>query len=169
MKEMKEDAGIEAPRITPYSARKRLIQKLSDDGVPANQIVQISGHKNVNSLNNYSKLNNAQCKNISNILSDRPSTSYQSVAPCNSALDTNTPPTTFNGKSEGAASRGFFINSHFHGNVTFNFHSSTTSTQKLSQQVINPSTESEVCSADSSPLHPKKYQRIRMISDSDSD
>lgn len=113
-------------------------------------------------------MNNAQCKNISNILSDRPSTSTQSIAP----HQTHTPPTTFNGKSEGAASRGFFINSHFHGNVTFNFHSSTMSTQKLSQQVINPSpnpgNESE-SSADNSPLQTKNYKRIRMISDSDSD
>jgi hypothetical protein len=34
-----------------------MIQKLSDEGVPVNQIMQISGHKNINSINNYSKLN----------------------------------------------------------------------------------------------------------------
>lgn len=27
------------------SVRKRMVQKLNDEGVPANQIVQISGHK----------------------------------------------------------------------------------------------------------------------------
>jgi hypothetical protein len=49
---------------------KRMVQKLNYEGVPANQIVQISGHKNINSINNYSKLNNQQSMAISDILSD---------------------------------------------------------------------------------------------------
>ena len=71
-----------------FSARKRLIQKLNDEGVPPNQIIQISGHKNVNSLNNYSKINNEQSRRISNILANKPSTSNSLV----------TPPTRFTGK-----------------------------------------------------------------------
>ena len=51
------------------SARKRLMQKLNDQGVPPNQLVQISGHKNLNSLNNYSKLNQHQAMAVSDILS----------------------------------------------------------------------------------------------------
>ncbi len=46
-----------------------MVQKLNDAGVPANQIIQISGHKNVNSLNNYSSLNKAQQQHISKALS----------------------------------------------------------------------------------------------------
>ncbi|XP_060597803.1 uncharacterized protein LOC132751629 [Ruditapes philippinarum] len=82
MNEMKAESGIENPRITPYSSRKRMIQKLSDEGVPANQIMQISGHKNINSINNYSKLNPNQNRQISDILSNKPSStvsSYQST------------------------------------------------------------------------------------------
>ncbi|XP_050413494.1 uncharacterized protein LOC126827957 [Patella vulgata] len=58
LKNMKEEAGLTGTdkRITPYSARKHLVQKLNDGGVAPNQIIQISGHKNVNSLNNYSCL-----------------------------------------------------------------------------------------------------------------
>ena len=52
------------------SVRKHLIQKLTDEGLPPNQIVQISGHKNINSLNNYSHLKAEQTKNISSILSN---------------------------------------------------------------------------------------------------
>ncbi|XP_053400673.1 uncharacterized protein LOC123555967 [Mercenaria mercenaria] len=71
MRDMKAEAGIENPRITPYSSRKHLVQTLNDAGVPANQIMQISGHKNVNSINNYSKINNDQSRNISKILSNQ--------------------------------------------------------------------------------------------------
>ena len=46
-----------------------MIQKLNDEGVPPTHIMQISGHKNVQSLNNYSTLSERQQKNISNILS----------------------------------------------------------------------------------------------------
>ena len=55
-----------------FSVRKHLVQKLTDEGLPPNQIIQISGHKNVNSLNNYSHLKAEQTKNISSILSNRP-------------------------------------------------------------------------------------------------
>lgn len=34
-----------------------MLQTLSDFGVPPNQVVQITGHKNAKSLNNYSKMN----------------------------------------------------------------------------------------------------------------
>ena len=53
-----------------YNVRKHLIQKRTDEGLPPNQIVQISGHKNINSLNNYSHLKAEQTKNISSILSN---------------------------------------------------------------------------------------------------
>ena len=52
--------------------RKHLVRKLTDEGLPPNQIIQISGHKNVNSLNNYSLLKAEQTKTISSILSNRP-------------------------------------------------------------------------------------------------
>ena len=41
-------------------ARKRQVQKLNDQVVRTNQIVLIFGHKNMNSLNNYSNLNQNQ-------------------------------------------------------------------------------------------------------------
>lgn len=47
-----------------------MVQKLSDAGVPPNQIIQISGHKTVNSLNNYSAINRNQQKQISRTLSN---------------------------------------------------------------------------------------------------
>ena len=67
MKEMTETAGICVK--TNHSGGETLIQKLQDNDVPPNQIVQITGHKNLLSVNNYSSLRERQIKNISKILS----------------------------------------------------------------------------------------------------
>lgn len=45
------------------------MQKLNDSNVPPSHIMQISGHKNVHSINNYSHINNTQHRKISSILS----------------------------------------------------------------------------------------------------
>ncbi|KAH3736956.1 hypothetical protein DPMN_043532 [Dreissena polymorpha] len=65
--------------------------------------------------------------------------------------------------------RGFFVNSNFHGNVTFNFHSSE---MGLSQKnVFNQQVKSPTPTPAVSPDFPDqpRYKRIRMIPDSDSD
>ena len=54
MKTMAKKAGLNADDLTNHSTRKRMIQKLNDHEVPPTHIMQISGHKNVQSLNNYS-------------------------------------------------------------------------------------------------------------------
>ena len=46
-----------------------MIQKLNDNQVPPTHIMQISGHKNVQSINNYSSLNSRQLQTISTIIS----------------------------------------------------------------------------------------------------
>ena len=55
MKNMTQAAGI--PVKTNHSGSKTLVQKLQDSGVPPNQIIhdQITGHKNLQSLNNHEK------------------------------------------------------------------------------------------------------------------
>ncbi len=69
MSRMVTSAGITTDKhLTNHSARKYLIQKLNDNEVPANHIMQISGHKNIASINNYSHLNQHQHQNISRIL-----------------------------------------------------------------------------------------------------
>jgi len=69
MKTMAEKAGLNAENLTNHSARKRMIRKLNDHEVPRTHIMQISGHKNVQSLNNYSLLSEKQQRDISNIMS----------------------------------------------------------------------------------------------------
>ena len=66
-------AGIgKDKRITNHSARKTLVQKLQDHDISPTQIVQITGHKNLNSVNNYSSLREQQQQDISSILSSVP-------------------------------------------------------------------------------------------------
>ena len=69
MKRMIQGAEINPnKKLSNHSARKFLIQKLNDHNVPPTQIMQISGHKNLGSINNYSHINQNQHKEISNIL-----------------------------------------------------------------------------------------------------
>ena len=68
-KTMAEKAGLNAKNLTNHSAWKRMIRKLNDHEVPPTHIMQISGHKNVQSLNNYSSLSEKQQRDISNIMS----------------------------------------------------------------------------------------------------
>ena len=66
MKDMTQAARISVK--TNHSGRKTLVQKLHDSGVPPNQIIQITGHKNLQSVNNYSFLWEKQMESISLIL-----------------------------------------------------------------------------------------------------
>ena len=50
-------------------------EELVDNDVPPNEIIQIIGHKNVNSLNNYSTLSDKKQQQISAVLSNTASTS----------------------------------------------------------------------------------------------
>ncbi|CAH3121017.1 unnamed protein product [Porites lobata] len=43
-------------KLVKHSTRKHLVQKLLDNNIPPNEIVEITGHKNVNSLNNNSAI-----------------------------------------------------------------------------------------------------------------
>ena len=54
---------------TNHSGRKTLVQKLQDNNVPPNQIVQVTGHNNLQSVNYYSLLRERQMENISKIMS----------------------------------------------------------------------------------------------------
>lgn len=72
MKRMSVNAGLPTDKkLSNHSARKHLVQKLSDNNVPPTEIMQITGHKNVQSVNNYSSLNENKHKQISNILSNQ--------------------------------------------------------------------------------------------------
>ena len=75
MKTMVNNAELpKKDNLTNHSARKTMLQKLNDNGIPPNQIMQISGHKNIQSINNYSSLNSSQLQQISTIISSETQT-----------------------------------------------------------------------------------------------
>ena len=50
--------GIDTSRkLTNHSVRKHLLQECVDMNLPPTETVQVSGHKNLQSVNNYSKMN----------------------------------------------------------------------------------------------------------------
>lgn len=82
MPKMSEKAGIR--RLTNHSARKHLVQKLSNAGVHPNQIMQVTGHRNVNSINNYSALSLQQQRDISAIIAN-PESAPPTIQPSETA------------------------------------------------------------------------------------
>ena len=57
MKRMSINAGLPPnKKLSNHSARKHLVKKLSDNNIPPTEIMHITGHKNVQSVNSYSSL-----------------------------------------------------------------------------------------------------------------
>jgi len=53
---MVQKAGIETDRLRNHSGRKTMIQTLSENDIPPMQIAQLSGHRNLKSIENSGKL-----------------------------------------------------------------------------------------------------------------
>ena len=68
MKTLSEVAELPG-RKTNHSARKTTVQKLCNSGIPSSTVLQVSGHRNVHSLNNYKKPSIEQQQSISHLLS----------------------------------------------------------------------------------------------------
>ena len=57
LKTMAIEAGFDKTKnISNHSARKHLVQKLRDSNIAPTEIMQITGHKNVQSIINYSEI-----------------------------------------------------------------------------------------------------------------
>ena len=159
MKECAAAAGIgENKRITNHSGRKTLTQTLLNHDVPPTQIIQVTGHKNLQSVNNYGAMGERQQENVSSILSATSTTSAAqplvprqvgefSTASSSTATCMNTTSGTPNQLSS------LFLGNHITGG-TFNVHVSTTSSLASSTLIAE------------SPKR-KKYRRLRVL-DSDS-
>ena len=126
MKTMAEKAGFdEKRRLTNHSARKTMERKLIDNNIPPTHIMQLSGHRNVQSVNNYSTVLNAQQKNMSLILSENTtSTSIEKkpVSSSRSGVATECCESSFM-KSSSLPAAGPFSGAVFHGrqfNITIN-------------------------------------------------
>ncbi|KAH3884644.1 hypothetical protein DPMN_008628 [Dreissena polymorpha] len=72
LKAMAKDAGfLKHKRITNHSVRKFLVQKLRNANIPLTEPMAITGHKNVQSITNYSNISVEQQQKCSFLLSPR--------------------------------------------------------------------------------------------------
>jgi len=64
MNSMAQKAGINNERLQNHSGRKTMIQTLSENDIPLTHIAQLSGHKNLKSVENYAAncQQNSRCK-----------------------------------------------------------------------------------------------------------
>ena len=69
MKTMVQKAGIENDRLQNHSGRKTMIQTLSENAIPHTQIAQLSGHRNLKSIENYSTVSTKRQMLMSKVLS----------------------------------------------------------------------------------------------------
>ena len=144
MSRMSKNAGISTEKnLSNHSARKYLVQKLSDHNVPPNQIMQISGHKNVSSINSYSHLNEQQHSNISSILHSSSNARSVEMVPNNNAAVSSV---------RSASS----TNMQVHGGFSSIFAS----------EIHGGSFEIHVHQEKNSPQIPQARKRIRLIAES---
>ena len=159
-----------------------MVQKLNDAGVPPNQIIQVTGHKNVNSLNNYSSVNEVQQRDISRALNNvKPANEslqlpvpYRAPAPpvpsgsetCSVPQNSNSYPSLQRQPQPVTRSdmlAGFFsknqINGAIHVHLNTQSNTSCVKNQQFTQSIHSPPT---------SPTPVRRFKRIRYI-DSDSD
>ena len=126
MKTMAEKAGLDNSHLKNHSARKRMIQTLNDKDIPPSHIMQLSGHKNVQSINNYSHVSQEQQKSMSRILSG--STSMVQS-------ETHSLVETTKQQSSTPTAAGLFRGAVFYGgSFTININSSSSSTEGHKQQ-----------------------------------
>jgi hypothetical protein len=82
-KKMTIQGGLSSVNKSNHSGRKTAIQTLLHADVSPTDVIQLSGHKNVQSLNSYSHLSTNQQQNVSKIISEKicvPSTNNLSNA-----------------------------------------------------------------------------------------
>lgn len=140
MKTMAEKAGLANFHLTNHSVRKRMIQTLNDKDIRPSHIMQLSGHKNVQSINNYSHFSQEQQKSMSRILSG--STSMVQT-------ETHSLVETTKQESPTLTAAGLFKGVLFYGgNFTINIELASSSTETHKQQT---------------------YKRIKRIFDSSDD
>ena len=136
MKTMAGKAGCER-RLTNHSAQKQMMQKPWTITMFLQHIMQLSGHRNLQRVKNYSTLSKEQQKNMSLILSDN-------SAPPNAAHTAKTSQTVATAESSFTNSSvipasGAFSGAVFHGghfNITLNTLNKSPNTSKYSVSTV---------------------------------
>ena len=81
----KSKTAATGKKITNHSSRKTCVQKLKKAGVPRDKIIDVTGHRNILSLNSYEGDDENQARELSNIISGCKQTSDIQQQPANSS------------------------------------------------------------------------------------
>ena len=153
MTTMAQKAGINNERLRNHSGRKTMIQTLSDNDIPPTHIAQLSGHKNLKSIENYRKVSTKQQMKMPELLSSvlactaRPATKAYSFETANPAISPST--------SESQQSMALFSGPVIQGgNFSININTGRQS-PKLSLEESSP------------PEALPRWKRLRPLEDSD--
>ena len=117
MKHMAVKSGFNAAtgkKITNHSSRKICVQKLKNVGIPRDKIIDVTGHRNILSLNSYEGDDENQARELSNIISGCKQTSHIQQQPANSSPNKDRLP--FQASS---SSNSFSTINNFIGTVNF--------------------------------------------------
>lgn len=125
MKDMAEKAGLNNPKLRNHSSRKTMLQTLTDNDVPPAHIAQLSGHKNLKSIENYSHISTKQQMQMSNILANMTSTSTSTTCTSSAVVEppTNTESPPQLSSTNGQQALALFTGAVIHGgqiSVTIN-------------------------------------------------
>ena len=171
-KSMKQKSKLldESRKVTNHSIRKHQLQKCVDINLPPTETVQMSGHRNLQSVNNYSKMNQNKQKAVSKMLTNTESTNTSQqqltlpqqdvVIPSRSSIPVPLAPRPATATANFQQQQAF--SSYFGG--TTNMHGCTFIFNAPPQQHV------PISIASSNSMSPqRKYRRILPISDSDSE
>lgn len=132
MSNMADGAGLEG-KITNHSLRRKTCQNLMSHGVAPMMICQLTGHRNVNSLSNYTVANLSEQRKMSDILTGVDEKKNVEKKEYQSKIETK--------ETSGIAKRNeMFSAANIHGNVTVNVHYNISDANLLNSQVVMPGT-----------------------------
>ena len=156
MKTMAQKAGINNERLRNHSGRKTMIQTLSENDIPPTHIAQLSGHKNLKSLESYSTVSTKQEMQMSKLLSGYTSGSATKT----SSEKTANPAATSTPNSETQQAMALFSGAVINGgNFSININTVNQSPKLTVEQ------ESSKVVAENEAL--PKWKRLKALEDSD--
>ena len=149
MRKMAEKAGL-GPNAKNHSGRKTMIQALTNNAIPATDIIQLSGHKNLESVINYSVVSEREQVIMSLTLSELSEGNLQNVDKSNCSTSLHSASSSAADYKYGHQAMSLFTGAVIHGGQ-FNI-----SVKSLKQSPTLTSPEFEIKST-------KRHKRLKVL------
>ena len=159
---MAEKAGL-AIKFTNHSGRKTMMKTLVNQNFSPTDVIQLSGHKNLQSVTNYSTVNESQQMEMSRTLSSVATGNLShlcNLTTRNSGVSVHSSTKIQKATSEHKVEKQHAMPALF---------SNTTISGGIVNVSINTLKQSPTLSVASLDSPPKAYKRLKLLSDSESD